>query len=233
MDIFVYSDESGVFDKNHNRYFVFGGVIMLGSEQLDDWNRKYAALETEIRKNNNYEEDFELKASNLPNKIKTKLFRGLNKCFKFGVVIKQENVLPQIWDDKKSKQRFLDYVYKIAIKRAFQKLIAENKLAIEDVRNIYFFIDEHTTATNGKYELEESLEKEFKIGTYNSNFTIFYKPLFPAMNKVKVQYCDSSAKRMRLVRAADIVANRLYFCAESGNMSKLKSISNLNWIELP
>lgn len=30
MDIFVYSDESGVFDVKHNDYFVFGGLILLG-----------------------------------------------------------------------------------------------------------------------------------------------------------------------------------------------------------
>ena len=27
MNIYIYSDESGVFDKEHNDYFVFGGLI--------------------------------------------------------------------------------------------------------------------------------------------------------------------------------------------------------------
>ena len=30
MNIYIYSDESGVFDKEHNDYFVFGGLILLG-----------------------------------------------------------------------------------------------------------------------------------------------------------------------------------------------------------
>ena len=33
MDIFVYSDESGVFDVSHNEYFVFGGLILLGKRR--------------------------------------------------------------------------------------------------------------------------------------------------------------------------------------------------------
>ena len=32
MNIYIYSDESGVFDKEHNDYFVFGGLIFLGIE---------------------------------------------------------------------------------------------------------------------------------------------------------------------------------------------------------
>lgn len=32
MNIYVYSDESGVFDKEHNEYFVFGGLILLEQE---------------------------------------------------------------------------------------------------------------------------------------------------------------------------------------------------------
>ncbi len=32
MNIYVYSDESGVFDKEHNDCFVFGGLILLGTE---------------------------------------------------------------------------------------------------------------------------------------------------------------------------------------------------------
>lgn len=38
MNIYVYSDESGVFDKAHNDYFVFGGLILLGTEERDVQN---------------------------------------------------------------------------------------------------------------------------------------------------------------------------------------------------
>ena len=45
MDIFVYSDESGVFDVDHNDIFVFGGIILLGKGAKDDCARKYAHAE--------------------------------------------------------------------------------------------------------------------------------------------------------------------------------------------
>ena len=34
MDIYVYSDESGVFDINHNEYYVYGGVIFLNKNEI-------------------------------------------------------------------------------------------------------------------------------------------------------------------------------------------------------
>lgn len=45
MNIYVYSDESGVFDKEHNDYFVFGGRILLGTEDKENWSRKYFSVE--------------------------------------------------------------------------------------------------------------------------------------------------------------------------------------------
>ena len=42
MNLFIYSDESGVFDNVHNEYFVFGGLTLLGKESKEDWNRLYS-----------------------------------------------------------------------------------------------------------------------------------------------------------------------------------------------
>lgn len=88
MDLFIYSDESGVFDKEHNELYVYGGLIFLGKEQKES---------------------------------------------------------------KKDKQRYLDYVYKIGLKN-----------------------------------------------------------------------CDSS--KVSLIRAADIVANRIYYMALNRNIEKLEGI---------
>ena len=54
MDIFVYSDESGVFDVKHNKYYVYGGVIFLNKNDKDVENRKYKNIEKSLRENNNY-----------------------------------------------------------------------------------------------------------------------------------------------------------------------------------
>lgn len=41
MQLYVYSDESGVFDKVHNDIFVFGGLIFLDKNNKDIFARKY------------------------------------------------------------------------------------------------------------------------------------------------------------------------------------------------
>ena len=159
MNIYVYSDESGVFDKIHNDYFVFGGLILLGTASKEDWTRKYLSVERGMRANKGVSRDYELKATRITNKEKGELFRSLNGCYKFGVVIKEENVLGRIFHSKKDKQRYLDYAYKIATKRAFEYFIRKKIIDPDAVERLYFYADEHTTATNGRYELREALEQ--------------------------------------------------------------------------
>ncbi|MGI6773768.1 MAG: DUF3800 domain-containing protein [Acutalibacteraceae bacterium] len=213
MNIFVYSDESGVFDKEHNDIFVFGGLILLGKDSKENWSRKYSAAEKVLRNKRHYSKDYELKATNLSNGDRLKLYRSLNSCYKFGVVINQKRVLDRIFNSKKDKQRYLDFAYKIAVKRAFEDMIRQGIILPNEVKRIYFYVDEHTTATNGCYELKEGLEQEFKRGTYNRNYDKYYPPLFYGLEEVNLEFCNSASKT--LVRAADIVANRIYYLARN------------------
>ena len=229
MNIFIYSDESGVFDNIHNEYFVFGGLILLGKESKEDWERLYRNAEIAITPK--YQQNQELKAAIVSNKDKGKLFRSLNKCHKFSVVINENKVHEEIFKNKKSKQRYLDYAYKIAVKKALENLINKNIILPDEIENIYFFVDEHTTATDGKYELREALEQELMVGTFNYHYSIFYKPIFPNSKRVSLEYCNSAKKR--LVRAADIIANHVYYLAVSNQFDKIKGISNLHNIYLP
>ena len=231
MNIYVYSDESGVFDKEHNDYFVFGGLILLGTEGKENWSRKYSSVEKTLRANKGVAADYELKATQITNKEKGKLFRSLNGCYKFGVVIREKNVLDRIYLSKKDKQRYLDYAYKIAVKRAFENLVQDGIINPDEVDRLYFYVDEHTTATNGRYELEEALEQEFKLGTYNYRYDTYYPPIFKKMKDVQLEYCNSESKL--LVRAADIVANKIFYLARNEKRKELRDIQNLNVIYLP
>lgn len=214
VNIFVYSDESGVFDRLHNDIFVFAGLILLSSDSKEEWSRRYSAAERRIRTAGKYERGQELKASFVTNGEKLELYKSLNGCYKFAVVVRQQRLLKSIFDSKKDKQRYLDYAYKIGVKRALQQLIEKEILNPEEVENMYFFVDEHTTATNGCYELKEALEREFKNGTYNYNWDRFFPPIFPSINAVNLEYCNSASKI--LVRAADVVANRVFYLAKNG-----------------
>ena len=231
MNIYVCSDESGVFDKEHNDYFVFGGLILLGTEDKENWSRKYSSVEKILRANKGVAADYELKATQVTNKEKGKLFRALNGCYKFGVVIREKNVLDRIYLSKKDKQRYLDYAYKIAVKRAFENLVQDGIINPDEVERLYFYVDEHTTATNGRYELEEALEQEFKLGTYNYRYDTYYPPIFKKMKDVQLEYCNSESKL--LVRAADIVANKIFYLARNEKRKELRDIQNLNVIYLP
>jgi hypothetical protein len=210
---------------------VFAGVILLGTETRDDWRRKYAKVETDVRKATMQEG--ELKASTLSNKYKNKIFRSLNGCHKFAVIVEQWRVNSNIWKSKKDKQRYLDFVYKIAIKRAFNDMIESGVVIPKDVENIYFFVDEHTTATNGRYELEEGLLQELKSGTFNFNYSLYFPPIFPDVKTVKLDYLNSAAPANRLVRASDIIANYVLHLAETENIEKLSKICNMYYIIQP
>ena len=231
LNIFVYSDESGVFDKIHNDIFVFAGVILIGKEAHEEWSRRYSAVERSIRMSKGVAKGFELKATQIENKEKGKLFRSLNNCYKFGVVINQKKVLDRIYVSKKDKQRYLDYAYKIAIKRAFESMIEKQCFSVNQIERLYFRVDEHTTATNGCYELREGLEQEFKNGTYNRTFDKFFPPIFPNIKSVELEFCNSSTKL--LIRAADIIANRIYYLALNDEKEKLRELPNTNIIYLP
>lgn len=213
MNIFIYSDESGVFDKSHNKFFVFGGLLFLSKEERDTWNRKYIHAENTIRKIEHKPPLSEIKAYNIENKSKNKLYRSLNQVEKFGIIIKQQELHDRIFSHKKGKQRYLDWAFKMSIKSKFEELISREFINPDEVENLYFCVDEHTTATNGLYELRESLEQEFKYGTYNFSSMVYHPPIFPKLNSVEVSYCNSAAKT--LVRAADIVANHIFFLANT------------------
>lgn len=208
MDIFVYSDESGVFDVKHNKCYVYGGVIFLNKNDKDVENRKYKNIEKSLRENNNYLKNKEIKACILTGKQKYKIMNATKKVIKFGVIINQKEIHPKIFEDKKNKQRYLDYAYKIGVKNCLKKLIAEKKILKEKVENIYIFVDEHSTTINGKYEFKEGLIQEFKSGTFNSSYEVYTKPIFKNLKHLEVKYCNS--EKTPMIRLADITSNYLY-----------------------
>ncbi len=129
MSIFVYGDESGVFDAAHHDAFVFGGLVFLNKEARDAEYRRFIAAERKLAPlYGATDRNFELKACRLKNKHKAGLFRSTNHCIRYAFVVDQRNVNENIFSSKKSKQRYLDYVYKVGLKRVFGRLIQAGKL---------------------------------------------------------------------------------------------------------
>lgn len=229
MNLFVYSDESGVFDRVHNDIFVFGGLIFINGKPKNIAARKFIHAESCLRQNGNHTRQEELKACKITPTEKNKLFRSLNEYYKFGVVVKQKKLIENIFSNKKSRQRYLDYAYKIALKKELKNLF--NKDDLQKIKNIKIYVDEHTTATNGRYELQEAIEQEFKIGTFNYNYNCFYDPILPNIDSINLSYCNS--RSVTLIRAADIVANKIYYNAVNNNISELNKKPNFFITQLP
>ena len=219
MNLFFYSDESGVFDPIHNDFFVFGGIVFTDRQAKENAERKYLAAEKAVRQREMIDSGSEVKASVISNGSKGKLFRSLNQYQKFGAVVNQKKIISEIAANKKSRQRYMDWVYKMAVKTKVCALHSQGIIDISEVTGLYIFVDEHSTATDGKYELAESIEQEFSIGSFGRNFTSFFPPVCPNLKTVKLEFCNSSSKT--LVRAADIIANRLYFEAKRNNYLSL------------
>ena len=205
-NLFVFSDESGVFDNLHYQYYCFGGIIFLSKEGKNKAARNFHHVENMIK--NKFSIEGEMKAAALSSKYKYKLLKSISNFTIFGVVIDLKKVNKNIFFDKKTKQRYLDFAYKLGLKNTFKDLIEEGIIFQNDIANIYVNCDEHVTATNGIYELQESLENEFKRGTYNFNYDEFYAPLFKKLNSVQVKFCDS--KNNVYIRMADIIANYIF-----------------------
>ena len=113
----VFSDESGVFDKGSNKYFVFGGLILdAGKEEVSKVSSLYTNMENHMRCKSEYANLGELKANLLSFQDRRRIFATLVPFNKFGVVIQLDALLEKIFTSKKSKQRFQDYAYKIGLK---------------------------------------------------------------------------------------------------------------------
>lgn len=195
---------------------MFGGLIFLDKESKDRESRKFLHAERTLAGSYGTKcKDGELKACRLKNKHKAGLFRSTNGNIRYAFVVDQQRVIDGIFGDKKSKQRYLDYVYKVGLKRIFGRLISGNVINPNDVDNIYVRFDEHTTATDGRYELREGMEEEFKRGTINFRYNTFHKPIFPNMaGSVFLDFKDS--KNDALIRASDIIANQVWYHEVSG-----------------
>ena len=209
MDVYVFSDESGIFDYKSHEYFVYAGIIIIGKQEMDSLSRRYSAMEKNLRKKSKYKNMPELKAAFLDEKDRKKLLNVFSDSFKFCVVIRQRKLdTARIFKDAKSKQRYLDFAYKLALRRALEEMVARGSLLPEDSFRLIINEDNHHIATNSLYSKEESIHTELKEGIYRSRFGQFYPPVFRNLESVDISLKDSTTNS--LIRGADIVANSVY-----------------------
>ena len=205
IDLYVYVDESGVFDKAHNDTFVYGGVIYTDLQEKTLAERRYRAIENRLRKNGKYKDCPELKASILDNKDKRNIFSSING-YRFAVVIKQKKLSDRVFSSMRNKEDYLNSAFLSALKDSMIGLMRIGELSHGDEVRMHLEVDERPTATNGRISLSETICKEFREGTISLGK--HYPPILPNILSVDVRHRKSEATT--LIRAADIVVNRVY-----------------------
>ena len=164
VDIYIYSDESGVFDYKHRKYFVIAGIIFTDKMDMDLMIRRYKSAENNLRKKKLYKGISELKASKLSFDDRRNLFRLTSGADRFAFIINMYSLdKKKVFENSKSKQMHLDWVFKVGLKKVILQLIEKGSISPSDVLNIRCYIDEHSTATKGRYDLAEaptSFERE-------------------------------------------------------------------------
>lgn len=214
MNLYIYSDESGVFDSRHYEWYAYGGLIFFDGDTLQDCHNEYSTLEEIIREDRKISTEEELKAAVLKNKDRRRLYQVAKKYMRFGGLVHLCDVDEHIFAGKKLKQRFLDYIYRRTVLHMIEKLTTSDRIDPAEIINVHINLDGHTAPTNSRYELGEAFEQDFMIGRFDEEWTVYTEPIFPNISTVKIKFCES--KDFALVRAADIVANKVLHDAIKG-----------------
>ena len=160
-------------------------------------------------------------------KERKRLFSLLQKghCVQFGVVVDQKRLHDYVFASKGSKQRYMDWALKMGVKKGVLGVVKRGIASKSDIDQIVVFVDEHSSSTEGKYNLSQSIDEEFRLGMYNPEWGTFHDPVFsPSFPKIPVRYLDS--RKVTLIRAADITANWI-FCAERDRETYPYAIRNV------
>lgn len=208
--LYVYIDESGTLDKAHNKYFVYAGILALGKNAKNEAARQQLALEDIVKKEQTIPAGNELKANRLDLKTAKRFIKlSTEKVVRFAVVVYQDCLHEYIFNTKQDKQRYLDYALKIAIKRALLNCFKCGIYKKDDIAAMDVIVDEHSSSTNGKYNLVQTINAEFRTGVWNPQWNHGYPPVFtPSFPEIKVSYVDSAS--VPQIRIADITANWVY-----------------------
>lgn len=164
MNIYIYSDESGVLDKQHNRYYVFGGLIFLSGDERDTCSRRFITAERNVRLSEKINPSTEVKACNIQPKSKNKLYHILKSEERFGVVINQKKLVKdELFSNKKSKQRYLDWAYKMAVKTKLQEMISQALLSLKKLNPSRFWLMSTQQRRTDGMNFANLLKKNLKL----------------------------------------------------------------------
>lgn len=229
-DVYFFFDDSGVLHRNAPcNYFIYAGYVFTSRSDLDTAKRKYINANRKIRKATG--SSGELKAANLTASQKRSLFNSIREYDSVSAAVDISRVYGYILNNKKSICRYKDYVLKLCIKRKLKDLIQSGVLSSSDDVNLHIYIDEQLTATNGYYDLRDSIMEELQHGIVSFNYGTVHPKVFDGEVKVSIEYCES--KNNYLIQASDIIANRIWTSYRANNPELRNNIPNHLFLTFP
>ena len=222
QNVYFFFDDYGVLHRNEpSVFFIYAGYVFTDKKDLDNAKRKYIATNKRIKKAAGI--DGELKAAVLSNQYKRALFNSIRNYDSVSVVVEIDRVYDYILDNKKSRCRYKDYILKRCVKHKLLNLIHNGILDPNDDIYLWLNIDEQLTATNGYYDLRDSIQEELQHGIKNFDYGFTHEKVFYGKVMVDIKYCES--KNNYLIQASDIIANRIRTSYRLGK-PELRNISN-------
>lgn len=229
QSVYMYFDDSGVLHRNaKNEVFIYAGYCFVGRDRYENARRRYRTVLRDIKKGLGM--TGEVKASKLKNKYKARLIRTQINERSCAVTVNISRMRSSILDDKMSIHRFKDYALKRGIKAEIQDLIDSGEVDPKEDMELYIYLDEQATASNGVYNLKSSVYEELQNGIHNFDYGTFYPPLIEGNLKVFMSYCNSETNY--LIQSCDILANRIWSSYMAAK-PELRELRNHVWMHLP
>ena len=186
--------------------------------ELNSAKRKYINANKKLKKALGRED--ELKATTLDVNNRRALYNSVKGYESAAVVVDISKIYDYVLADKKSICRYKDYMLKRCVKNLLVKFVKEGKLSRDENIKISIYIDEQLTATNGYYDLRDSIKEELQHGIINFDYGFIHPHVFNANVEVNISYCDSS--KNYIIQASDILANRIWTSYRTNNCNLRK-----------
>lgn len=210
QEIYIYMDDSGKMS-HAEKCCSYGGVYFKNRKDRDNFKRLYIDIikDNKCRFCRNSKESCnhecpEIKSNNTSPKFRRRivnLIKNSEYANSFATTIYNRDIPIEVLNVKHSRGRRTDYYQKRIIKDIIKKLIIEKEIDPYKHLTLIIRIDESPQATDGKYNLEESIIEEFLYGITNYDYGCTFPPILFGGLKVDLRYVDS--KENALVQSSD------------------------------
>lgn len=210
QNIYIYMDDSGKMS-HVDKCCSYGGIYFKNSVDRDNFKRHYIDVINDNKcrfceddKEHCNEDCPEIKSHNTNTKFRRRivnLIKNSDYTNSFATTIYNRDIPKEVLNVKHSRGRRTDYYQKRIIKDIIKKLIIDKDIDPYQPIKLIIRIDERPQATNGLYNLEESIIEELMYGITNYDYGCTFPPILFGGLKINLKYVDS--KKEPLVQASD------------------------------